>query len=236
MSRLDSIEEFVYRIHHDWLPAYCADKHRKFETRGFNLSSIKVSEIDAADFIRAIDLKIVTDKGGGRYLAAKSAAIEVIFWAGNRIDSPRTISLWLEPIITIAAAARLHINYGWPKECIGLQSKRWGFDFVAYASAASDQEFIMGEVKKSGREVDKLISDLKALSTNPGITDISQLNVSNNSFKKWTELLSRRPKVVWVLGPAATGVIFNISYPNENSAVLTEGNECALTYKNSLDY
>jgi len=36
----------------------------------------------------------------------------------------------------IAAAGRLHSQFGWPRELIGFQSKKnWAFDLVGYDSA-----------------------------------------------------------------------------------------------------
>ena len=228
-----AIAEFTRRVRDEWLPAYCADPARNYSVNGFRSTSVRVSEVDAVDCMRAIDHRVVTDHGGGRYKAPRSTVREVLFWEGLRNIAPRPITLWIEPVITMAAAARLNLDYGWPKGAIGLQSKKWGFDFVAYASPESDQEHIVGEVKKTDRELQKLISDLKCLSGESNGPSGEQGGASPNSRKKWDELLQRKPPILWALGPAGAGAVFAVTYPQEHCAVLTEATHSVLNYPNA---
>ena len=156
-----------------------------------------------------------------------------MFWEGRKATSPRPITLWIEPVITIAAAARLHLNHSWPKDVIGLQSKKWGFDFVAYQSANSDVLLLAGEVKKTERELAKLISELNLLSKNACRGNEEPLQVSQNTRKKWNEILLSQPSVFWALGPGAIGHVYEISYPSPGIAVFNESNVAALNCANA---
>src|SRR6266852_4840136 len=155
------LTEFSHRLLNEWLPTYCDDPKRNYLKEGFKRDSIKVTSQDARDFIRAIDTKIVTDIGGGRFRMPQSKANEVIFWEGSKAITPRRITLWLEPIITIAAMARLHLDYGWPKDCLGMQAEKWEFDLIAFKPPDFRNEYIAGEVKKSSKELDDLLINLR---------------------------------------------------------------------------
>ena len=233
MPTRTAVEEFTDRIHAQWLPEYCADVNRNYSLDGFKNSSIRLTEIDAADCLRAISHEVVIDEGGGRYVAPRSAAREVMFWEGLKATSPRPITLWIEPVITMAAAARLHLNHGWPKDVIGLQSKRWGFDFVAYQSAKSDVLLIAGEVKKTERELTKLVSELRFLSHTACYGDAETPQVSQNTRNKWNEILISQPCVFWALGPGAKGYVFEISYPSQGVAAFSETNVTSLNCANA---
>ena len=89
-----------------------------------------------------------TKKSGGFFLAPLSKAREQIFWTGSKNVDPRPLTLWIEPIITIGALAKLHVLYGWPAEKLGTQSKTWAFDLVGYGANKND-ELLACEVKKS---------------------------------------------------------------------------------------
>ena len=133
----------------------------------------------------------------------------------------------------MAAAARLHLNHGWPKDVIGLQSKNWGFDLVAYQSANSDVLLLAGEVKKTERELVKLVSELNILSGNARRNNEELPKVSQNTQKKWNEILLSQPSVFWALGPGASGYVYEISYPNSGVAVLSESDVTALNCANA---
>lgn len=161
---MDVLHRFSERLHTEWLAAYCKDDKRNYDPLGFNKASITVAEVDAKDCMLAIDHGIVFDTRGGRYRASKSAAHEVLFWEGHKTKSPRSITLWLEPVITFAALARLHLVHGWPKEVLGMQPKGWAFDLAAYGPSTDQPVRILGEVKKSSAELNRLRDELLKLS------------------------------------------------------------------------
>jgi len=140
MTEHDPLKPFAARLRNEWLPSYCSDAKRRYEIAGYKESSNKVTSVDAQDFMWALDNGLLEDGGGGRYRLPMSKATVVIFWEGQRAKSPRTITLSMEPVITIASVARLCRDYGWPRACLGMESIKWEFDFTAFRSETSASE------------------------------------------------------------------------------------------------
>ena len=74
----EALTEFSRRITDEWLPEYCNDPKRieNHTVEGFKWESVKVSAMDASDFMRSLDSKIVVDTGGGRFRMPQSKANE----------------------------------------------------------------------------------------------------------------------------------------------------------------
>jgi len=212
INQHDFIEEFKHRLLSDWLPTYCNDERRRFLVEGFKHESIKISASDAYDFLRAIDHNIITDTGGGRYRMPQSKAFEQLFWEHEKNISPRPITLWLEPIITFATIARLHLDYGWPIEYIGTQSIKWEFDVIAFQPADMVNEFIAGEVKKTSKEVDKLLSHMIEIGSNGSLRNNDILESRKNAHRKCLGLLRCKAPYFWAIGPDNDNRLFEISY------------------------
>jgi hypothetical protein len=156
------LDTFQQRILNSFLPIFCDDPSRCWGPDGFSADWSKVSEIDAADFLRGMDGHLVEHVGRGLYRAPRSYASDQFFWSGLTEKNPRPITLWVEPIITIAVFARLHFDLGWPRPLIGGQSKNpWAFDAATHLSDDADAEHIACEVKKNTRELDELIRFMK---------------------------------------------------------------------------
>ncbi|TAT70000.1 hypothetical protein [Rhizobium ruizarguesonis] len=192
-------------------------------------NSALVSEADACDFLRAIEGGLVTHVGRGLYSASKSSAKEQLFWEFDKGAIPRTFAIWLEPVITIAALARLHFEYGWPAELIGTQSKKWEFDLVAYSKQDAENESIAAEIKKSAKEAEKLVEHITSLS-GAGMVDVTGNAAMRNSIKKYNGLVERGAKVFWIVGPAKLNYIFNVEQLGDKRIALTPGEEGLLRY------
>ena len=221
---MDVLQRFSRRLHIDWLAVYCKDDKRNYDPLGFNATSLTVANADARDCMLAIDHGVVFDTRGGRYRASRSSAQEVLFWEGHKNKSPRPITLWLEPVITFAALARLHLAYGWPKKNLGMQPKGWAFDLAAYGPTADQPPRILGEVKKTSAELNRLKEDLLKLS-NGAETEA----ISTNSARKWHALLATKPSILWLLGPNEESYVYALSYASTGCA-LHEVNCSALSY------
>ncbi len=195
----NSIETFRARLFEEWLPTFCSDPKRNLDPRGFTSTFAGLAESDAADFMRALDAGVVYDDGGGRYLAARKSAYESLFNHGPKGVAPRELRLSLEPIITIAALGRLHLDYGWPKQLLGLQPAKWEFDFAAYASHDAQSEYVAGEVKKTTGETSALLANLR----NPN---------HKNSHSKLVGLQRRQAPFFWVVGPDMQSSLFAVAY------------------------
>ena len=167
---------------------------------------------------------MVYDSGGGRYRCARSNAQEQIFWEGRKATQPRPLTLWMEPVITIATMARLKFDFGWPAEVLGMQSKDWAFDFAVYRSATDTNERIAGEIKKSKAEIDELVLQLRAYGQTGASAPLSAQSKHINSFKKWTALLRCRAPLFWTVGPGDYTRAFEIQYGLDGTAVFSDVN------------
>lgn len=217
-----NLQRFTHRLQTEWLPAFCADPKRQFSLSGFKESSVSVTDFDAGNFLKALDSGLVYDAGGGRYHCARSNAQEQIFWEGLKSVHPRPLTLWLEPVITIATMARLRFDFGWTAEVLGMQSKDWAFDFAVYRSATDKNERIAGEVKKSKAEIDELVLHLRAYGHTGATAPLSAHSKHINSFKKWTALLRCRAPLFWAVGPGDYTRIFEVQYGPDGTAVFSD--------------
>lgn len=234
INQLDVIEKFTHRLLSDWLPTYCNDERRRFLVEGFKLESIKVSASDAYDFMRAIDHNLITDTGGGRFRMPQSKAFEQIFWEHEKTISPRPITLWLEPIITIAAIARLHLDYGWPLLCLGTQSKNWEFDVIAFKPNDLQNEYIAGEIKKSSKEIDKLIAQMKEIGSDGSLNCPTIIPARVNAHRKCLGLVRCKAPYFWALGPDNDSRLFKVHYPDNKSINFENISSDHLTWDASL--
>lgn len=206
---LATLSLFRQRLYDEWLPAYCAAAQRLYATDGFKDSSIdNLTEHDAHWFMRAIDSGLVSHSAGD-FSAKKSATKEVIFWEGSKSLSPRPITLWLEPIITIGAIAQLCETFGWPKSLLGAQSKTWAFDLVAY-DAASDKEDVVCEVKKTQKEITNLIKHMRHFSCLAPLKQEPKNSIEKNAYRKVVGIRASWPRAFWALGPGNFGSVFII--------------------------
>lgn len=219
---INNLQLFNKRLQAEWLPTFCTDPKRQFSPSGFKESSITITEVDAGNFLKALDSGLVYDAGGGRYHCARSNAVEQIFWEGLKSTQPRPLTLWVEPVITIATMARLRFDFGWPAEVLGMQSKDWTFDFAVYRSATNKNEWIAGEVKKSKTEIDELVLQLRAYGQTGATAPQSTLPKHINSFKKWMALLQRRVPLFWTVGPGNYTRAFIVEYGPEGTAVFSD--------------
>ena len=216
------LEIFKERLYDEWLPNFCNDGKRMYSLDGFKEESIKITEFDASNFMRALDSCLVKDLGGGRYLSERSSAFEQIFWSGSKLVEPRPLTLWVEPVITIGTIARLGLDYGWPAKSLCMQSKDWAFDFAVFKSESSVNEYIAGEVKKTSKELDRLTNDLIEFGKLGLLQCTSEDSKTVNSFKKWLALLRCEAPLFWAVGPNDYTQLFNVQYNADHTATFTE--------------
>lgn len=225
-------KRFEDRILTDLLPEFCADPARRYDLAGFRPDFDKVVEVDGEDFLGGLDAGLVT-LVGRLYQAPRSRAGEQFFWEHERSITPRPITLWLEPIITVAALARLHLDLGWPKELLGTQSVDWAFDVAAYREADPENEHVAGEVKKTTREADRLIEMMQTFgATAP---DEAIAGPGRNAYRKVKGLRARRAPLLWVVGPGGYGRVFNVHYSGEWQVELEEATARELLYQEKPD-
>lgn len=213
------LQAFQDRILNDFLPAFCNDPTRAYGIDGFRPDWQRVSELDATDFLRGIDAGLVRHVGRGLYRAPRSYASEQFFWQGRTRRRPRSITLWIEPIITVAVLARLHFELHWPKELLGTQTRDWAFDVAAYPSSDSDVEHIACEVKKSTAEIGRLLELMNRFGACPSADAALR---ERNAFKKLQALRSRRTLLFWAVGPGRSSHAFRMGYSEEGTVSFQE--------------
>ena len=202
-----------------------------YDTSGFRWETLnRISDHDAAWFLRALTTRTVIQDQAFFY-AALSGAKEQIFWQGRKSASPRPITLWVEPVITIGAAGRLHSEFGWPRDLIGLQSKKnWAFDLVAYGDA--QEPMIVCEVKKTAREVDNLIQAMIGYLSQPPLSEEPVAAKLRNAYRKVVGLRQMGPEYFWAIGPDKYGKLFRIvADMGMHVASLEEVDESLLEYR-----
>jgi hypothetical protein len=218
---------FEDRILNDLLPAFCNDPARRYDVAGFRPDFSKVHEQDAQNFLRAFDANLVKLEGR-LYRAPQSRAGEQFFWDGGRVVKPRLITLWLEPIITVAALSKLHFDFQWPKQLLGTQSADWAFDVTAYLETDLINEQIACEVKKTGSELIQLVELMHYFGQTT--TEEAKPGKSRNAYKKVQGLRSRRAPIFWALGPGGQSLVFKVSYAEDGTVSFDEASVAALAY------
>ena len=204
-----AIDSFTVRLHSKLLPSYCNAPNRQYDLEGFQEESIgNLNSYDAQWFLRALDSGLVTEQDGS-FTCARSAAKETIFWEGSKTAVPRPITLWIEPIITLGALARLNEEFGWPAESLGAQSKTWAFDLVCY-DKDTEREHVVCEVKKTKREIEKLIHYMQHYSGMEAMNEEPGNQTARNAYRKVQGIRQCWPELFWALGPNNDSHVFEV--------------------------
>ncbi len=225
-----TFQAFKDRIVGDLLPTFCDDPSRGWGCGGFKEDWKNVTEKDAADFLLALDAGLIEHRGRGLYRAPKSLASEQFFWSGKKCIFPRPITLWVEPIITVAVLSRLHFKWGWPKDLIGTQSRGWEFDVTAYRASDPSTEYVACEVKKTVAELDELVELMQRFSTDRDAVDTLKSSREKNAFRKLKGLQARRAPIFWAVGPGGANNVFRMTYADGGAVIFNSASDDALTY------
>jgi hypothetical protein len=214
----------------DLLPTFCNDPSRGWGCEGFKEDWKDVTEKDAADFLLALDAGLIEHRGRGLYRAPKSLASEQFFWSGKKSILPRPVTLWVEPIITVAVLARLHFKWGWPKELLGTQSRKWEFDATAYLASDPSNEYVACEVKKTVAEQDQMVELMQRFSTDRDAGDALKSSREKNAFRKLKGLQARHASIFWAVGPNDANKVFRMTYTDGGAVIFKSASDDALTY------
>jgi hypothetical protein len=223
-----TFQAFKDRIVRDLLPQFC--DARGWSCDGFKEDWKNVTEKDAADFLLALDAGLIEHWKRGLYRAPKSRASEQFFWSGKKGILPRPVTLWVEPIITVAVLSRLHFKWGWPKELIGTQSPKWEFDVTAYRAPDLSNEYVACEVKKTVAELDQLVELMQRFSTDREAGDALKSSKEKNAFRKLKGLQARRASIFWAVGPNGANKIFRMTYTDGGAVIFKAASDDALTF------
>lgn len=222
-------DAFQDRVLNDLLIVFSELPNRAWCREGFRRDWTKVSDLDALDFLRAMDASLVEHVGGGLYRAPRSCAGEMFFWEGSKEPTPRTVTLWVEPVITVAVLARLHFDLGWPKDLLGTQSRGYEFDVTAYRSSDLANEFVACEVKKTIRELDQMVELMQRFAAENTPPSSVGPGKELNAYRKLKGLEARRAQVFWAVGPNGANYVFRMKY-SEDGAAFEAADLTALAY------
>jgi hypothetical protein len=219
MNQIDSEfkREFMRRLKEEWLPAYCNDPKRQYPIEGFRIGKDSLTDKDAEDFMRALDHGVASIGDRQRLRMTHGHASETLFWEGSKTVSPRPISLWLESVITVAVGARLHLDYGWPIESLGMQSKDSAFDVMVFKAPDFVNEHVAVEVKKTSRELDVLLENLTKCCAGEHEAGCYSAGKRLNAHRKWVALHARHPAFLWAVGPSPDSRLFEVLVASDRS-------------------
>lgn len=228
------LQDFRDRIRGTLLPQFSNDPTRGWGCEGFKEDWSKITEKDAADFMLAMDACLVEHLGRGLYRAPRSLASEQFFTSGRRNISPRPVTLWVEPIITVAALYRLFHEFGWPRHLLGTQSRKWEFDVTAYRTSDLNNEYVACEVKKTVSELNQLVELMRRFAADPDLClAANKSKKEENAYRKLTGLRERHASIFWALGPNGYGKVYRMTYAEDDRVIFTPDSEDALRYPNS---
>ena len=225
-----TLQAFRDRIMGTLLPQFCNDPSRGYGCEGFKEDWKKVNEKDAADFLLALDACLVEHLGRGLYKAPRSCASEQFFWQGKKNISPRPITLWVEPIITVAVLYRLYHEWGWPRHLLGTQSRKWEFDVMAYRASDPNNEYVACEVKKTSAELDQLVELMQRFAADRDLCDAIKSSREENACRKLKGLQERHASIFWAVGPNGANKVFRMTYTDGGRVTFTPDSDDALRY------
>lgn len=216
------------------IPEFCQNPKKPLAPESFKLETLtNVSECDARYFLMAINEALIEHQGCGHYRAPLSAADVQFFWEGRKAFQPQRFTLWIEPIITVAGLARLHLDHGWPKRFLGMEPAGWAFDLVAMYPD-SQTMFIACEVKKTAKEVEDLLALMRKFGLDP-TADKPKTSKEDNAYKKVRGLRDHRPQLFWALGPNGLSEVFCLEYGAMGQIELMPTSEFALRFPQSRE-
>ena len=226
------LERFDDILQSRLVPEYCQGAFLASTRAEFRLSRWRFNEEDARYFVMAWEAKLIEHDGGGKYKAPRNSSCEKFFNIGSKNVLPRTFTLAQEAVLTVGVLARLHLDFGWPRNFLGTQSIDYAFDAIAYLPEVAPAEYIACEVKKGPVEVENLLCDMRTLgAVHASVIDNVKLNArQRNAFKKILGLRKGRAPIFWAVGPCGVSKVFSVSYQYDGTLNLIPDNEKALIF------
>lgn len=227
MSARSEFDELLQR---HLIPEFCSNPKQFFNASGFLNETNFVSERDATDFLRAWQAGLAVHKDGGRYSICEARVSEQFFWERGKAGPGRKFSLWMEPVITMGALARLHFDLGWPKYLLVSQPGNWAFDLATLSS--NGKTVIAGEVKKTRKETGDLIKHMRALGETPDAAEPSS-GPARKAFRKVSALRKNGAQLFWAVGPDGYEQVFGVNYDEAPLIRLIPVKKESLRYRQS---
>lgn len=192
--------EVIARALGSYLPAWCARQAPQLDASRVKIDWAFLTPEVAHWFVTAVDERVVDVSDGSPRLADRRRT-----YLFQRVGG--TPYLEREGFLEVAAAGLLAERFGWHSEQMQFQSPRrgkslWAFDLLAYSDRAADEVAIAIEVKYKQSDAAKLAAGLEACCAR-GSHHEGDCDQDQNHHRKYQGLLDHRPRVLWIVGPAA---------------------------------
>ena len=220
------VDEFWDLVERDLLPEYLKDNG--YLAGGFRRPAVELGESDVEWFLAALRSGLVQRLPRGELWLPGSPSRTTLFWEHEKSISPRPITLYIEGLVAVAAAARLHYIFGWPKWCLGFESSDSAFDLVGLLPRRT-HEWIAGEAKSTAEGVERLITMVQECgSKGPHDEGLHGKGLELNSHRKWLGLVRSRAPVFFVFGPDRDWHVFEVTHGPAKAIALKDAPESAL--------
>ena len=180
---------------------------------GAPLSSPDVGWLDATHFHRAVECGLAEIDHDGSYRVVADPATNM--FSRGRSDSGHPIPVIETPehIIGLATMARLHLDFGWPKECLNGHPHESSFSIVASVFPKSSSVHIVCDVRKTVDELVRLVASVMVICRKMPLTSSQASDEDECSARRWLRIFQRdRPSLFWVIGPSGAGIVYQLSY------------------------
>jgi hypothetical protein len=173
---------------------------------------------EADGFFRAIDAGLfeLSEKGRCRPRRMRPSTGYCYPLLERPVKTENRVRLWREWLTHAAAPAILHLDYAYPLHDIALDVD--AFDVLVYSP--SNQPLVAVEVKKTSKELDKMLEEMRALEQ-PGWELKYDIRPSN-AAQKFRSLLALRPVYFLAAAPAGVSQAYAVSYPDDRGIQTAE--------------
>lgn len=220
------VDEFWDLVERDLLPEYLKDNG--YLAGGLRRPAEQLGGSDVEWFLAALRSGLVQRLPKGELWLPGSPSRTTLFWEHEKSISPRPITLYIEGLVTVATAARLHYVFGWPKWCLGFESSDSAFDLVGILPRRK-HEWLAGEAKSTAGGVGRLIGMIQECgSKGPHDDCLSGKAVVLNSHRKWLGLVRSRAPVFFAFGPDRDWHVFEVTHGPSKRIALKDAPESAL--------
>lgn len=224
MSTLEAFEELL----EEELRRYLEQNGYGPDARRSDAKTVPVDEQEW--FTAALRSGLVERYPRGRYWLPASRYVTLAFWDGPKHRRPRTVSLYMEGLVTVATAARLAFIHGWPKWCLGFETEDGAFDLIGRVPGRR-WESLAGEAKSSTTGVNTLITGVRRCGElGSHGEDVHGSKAHINAHRKWAGLVRSKARVFFVFAPGRDWRVFHAGYGPGKRVDLTETSESELDF------
>ncbi len=194
------------------------------------------SEREAIAFLRGLDAGLIEVDEVGRVTypgAAVRPPWPMPFFFRSSSTKPGTpVGFWWELLTQTMAYVELILDFGWPRELVGLDVFQDRFDVGAFTDPSLTQLHLAAEAKPSDPGVLKLLREMQRCHDASCGSDPRRCSAARNptdGHKKYSGLLQLQPGYFWIVGPAESRV-FRVERVDDMLELRDEAEQQALSH------